>query len=1007
MSVLRGFCRSSPAGLSAALLLTVGLFFSPSSARGGEQNQAPRFESDILPVFEANCLVCHGENLRQNGLDLRTRDATLKGGETGAGIAPGRPDESLLFQKVSSGAMPMGPGKLGADEIELIRKWIEAGALKQGEDLEAAKSQLAAQQVTEREALVTILHVKCIVCHGKRIQRAGLDLRTRAGLLKGGKSGPAIVPGKPDESLLIKRITAREMPPPEWQFSYFTRDISSGELEKLRQWIAAGAPPDSGEVAQVGDGPDPLISDEERKFWSFVAPSRPAAPSVEDQDSVRTPIDAFLLRKLQQKELSFSLRADDLTLMRRAYLDLTGLPPDPEEVVAYQNDSRPDAYERLIDRLLESSHYGERWGKYWLDAAGYSDSEGGAADDRVRPHSYRYRDYVIRSLNADKPYDQFLTEQIAGDELFDYKAVKKFTPQQLDYLVATGFLRMTPDPTNSHDVNFVPFRFDTIAAQVQMLGSTVMGLTTGCARCHSHKFDPIPHRDYYSLGAILRTAYDPYDWLMPNKLTGASFEREPYAPKRLLLIPSDEGREEREAHNAPIKKEIERLKQTLEEKAAPLREELLGEKLAQLPEDVREDALKAVQTPEEERSSLQKYLVKKLSLEILEKALEERFLKFKDEARDIRIAILKAEDEIKPDPMVRALYDMGGEPTPAYILRRGDSLNPGPRVFPGVPSVLRDGIEPYKVVKPPWTTDTSGQRLAFARWLTQPNHPLTARVMVNRIWQYHFGTGLVGTPGNFGKLGVPPSHPELLDWLATEFVRQKWSMKAMHRLIMTSAAYRQRSKVDPAAREADPGNSLLSRFPFKRMDAEALRDSVLKVAQRLDATPFGPPDEIEQTEEGEVVAKPTEKGFRRSIYMLQKRETPSTLLTNFDAPRLDDGSPNCLRREYSTVSTQALQLLNSDLLRESARYFAGRVMDAAGDDVARQVDRVYLAALSRPPSAEEKVMGVRALGDLTRHWREHLDQETPAEPKEAKARWLALGAYCHTILNSPDFVYID
>ena len=1007
MSVLRGFGRSTQAGLPTALILTVGLLFWTAPAKGEDKIKLPRFESHILPVFEANCLVCHGESLQQNGLDLRTRDATLKGGETGAAIAPGNPDESLLLQKVSSGEMPMGPNKLGAGQIKLIREWIEAGALKRGEDPEAAKKQLAAQQVTEREALVTILHVKCIVCHGKRIKRAGLDLRTRAGLLTGGQSGPAIVPGKPDESLLIKRITAREMPPPEWQFSYFTRDITSGELEKLRQWIAAGAPSDTGEVAELGDGPDPLISDEDRKFWSFVAPSRPPTPKVKDQDLVRTPIDAFLLRKLDGKGLSFSPQADRLTLMRRAYLDLTGLPPDPEEVEAFQNDSSPDAYERLIDRLLESSHYGERWGKYWLDAAGYSDSEGGAADDRVRPHSYRYRDYVIRSLNADKPFDQFLREQIAGDELFDYKAVKEFSPEQLDYLVATGFLRMTPDPTNSHDVNFVPFRFDTIAAQVQMLGSTVMGLTTGCARCHSHKFDPIPHRDYYRLGAILRTAYDPYDWLMPNKLTGAAFEREPYAPKRLLPIRSAEGREEREAHNAPIRKEIEALKLALEEKAAPRRKQLLDERLADVPESVREDALMALETPEEKRSPLQKYLFKKLSLEILDTDLEERFPDFKEQAQETRVAIGKAEDRLEPEPMVRALYDMGGEPTPAYILRRGDSMNPGPRVFAGVPSVLGDGIEPYKVVKPPWTTDTSGQRLAFARWLTQPNHPLTARVMVNRIWQYHFGTGLVRTPGNFGKLGVPPSHPKLLDWLATEFVRQKWSMKAMHRLIMNSAAYRQSSKVDSAAREADSDNSLLSRFPFKRMDAEALRDSVLKVAQRLDGTPFGPPDEFEQTEEGEVVGKPTEKGFRRSIYMLQKRETPLTLLVNFDAPRLDDGSPNCLRRDYSTVSTQALQMLNSDLLRESSRYFAGRVMDAAGDDVERQVDRVYLAALSRPPSAEEKKLGVRALGDLSRYWREHLDKETPAEPKGAKARWLALSAYCHTILNSPDFVYID
>ena len=355
------------------------------------------------------------------------------------------------------------------------------------------------------------------------------------------------MPGKPEESLLVRRIAVREMPPPEWQFSYFVRDVSSKELEKLRQWIAAGAPPDAGEVAEVGSGPDSVVSDEDRKFRSFRPPERPRVPTVRNQQLVRSPIDAFLLKKLEAKGLSLSPEADRLTLIRRAYFDLTGLPPDPEEVEAYQKDSSPNAYKRLIDRLLESPHYGERWGRHWLDAAGYADSEGGAGGDLVRPHAHRYRDYVIRSLNADKPYDQFLLEQIAGDELFDYKAATDLTAEQLGYLVATGFLRMTIDPTHSHDVNFVPDRLDTVTAQVEMLSSTVMGLTMGCARCHSHKFDPLPQRDYYRFSAILRTAYDPYDWLIPQKLTGTTFERKPYGPERLLAMVPEHERQEVEA----------------------------------------------------------------------------------------------------------------------------------------------------------------------------------------------------------------------------------------------------------------------------------------------------------------------------------------------------------------------------------------------------------------------------------------------------------------------------
>ena len=372
-----------------------------------------------------------------------------------------------------------------------------------------------------------------------------------------------------------------------------------------------------------------------------------------------------------------------------------------------------------------------------------------------------------------------------------------------------------------------------------------------------------------------------------------------------------------DAYNAPIRTEIAHLEATLNAKAALLNKQIREEKLSKIPESLRADVRKALDDPQEKRTPLEKYLVQKFepSLKVERQEVEERFKDFKEEAAKTRKAIQEVKARLKPEPKIQALFDTGGEPSPTYILRRGDYRNPGARVTPGVPSALRDGIAPYGVVKPSWTTDTTGRRLALARWLVQPNHPLTARVMVNRLWLHHFGAGLVATSGNFGKTGAPPLHPQLLDWLATEFVRQGWSLKAMHRLIVTSTAYRQSSIAQPEQVESDPDDVLLSRFPLRRLDAEAIRDSILKVTGRLDARQFGPADEVDLTPEGEVISKGT--GFRRSIYLLQRRSMPLTLLELFDAPRMD---PSCLERARSTVPTQALQLWNSDMLREGSRY---------------------------------------------------------------------------------------
>ena len=972
----------------------------------GQNTHVPRFESDIAPIFEAHCLTCHGERLQQAELDLRTRDGVLKGGQSGPAVVPREAVESLLLEKVSSGAMPMGNQKLSPDEIEVIRRWIETGALRDGEDLQSASGVAKPHEVSAREIVVTILNVKCLLCHGRRRQEGGLDMQTRAGLLRGGASGPAIVPGKPDESLLIKRIEAEDMPPEKDQARVSVRPVTSAELEKLRAWIAAGAPFDDEKPERIVARTDPLVAEKDRAFWSFRPPKRSPVPKVHRQDRARTPIDAFLLRKLTGKGLAFSPDAEHLTLMRRAYFDVIGLPPSPEEVKAYRADTTPKAYERLVDRLLVSPRYGEHWGRRWLDAAGYSDSEGQVSADAPRPYAWRYRDYVIRSFNADKPYDRFLVEQIAGDELFDYKAAKQFTPEQREKLVATGFLRMGPDGTYSTSQAFVPERLKVVADQLQILTSTVLGLTVACARCHDHKYDPIPQRDYYRLSAILRSAYDPYDWLSPNEMPVGPRAQWDETNTRIVAggWPEEEIRDI-EGYNAPIREKIKRWEEELEEKARPLREQVLAGKWAKVPEAIRDDVRAALDTPQAQRSEPQKYLARKFAAKIRIELgeLESRFESFKEESLEIKQVIGEAKKELKPKLLVRALLDMGGRPTAVHILHRGEFRNPGGKVEPGVPSVLSLGIDPYRVKKPAWTTGTSGRRLALARWLTQPHHPLTARVMVNRVWQHYFSVGLVKTEGNFGRTGSPPSHPELLDWLATEFVRRGWSLKALHRLILTSTAYRQSSLFDPETHGADPDNVLLSRFPLRRLDADAIRDSILQVAGRLDSTPFGPPDEVEVKPDGEVVAE-AGGSYRRSIYLLQRRKTPVTILAAFDAPQL---SPNCLRRTHSTVSSQALQMMNSDMVRENSRYMAGRVIDAVGEDAGKQVERVYLAALSRPPSQEESNRAQSTLLHLTAGWRTHLDKAVPAEPKQMQAQWLALATLCHTVLNSAEFLYID
>ena len=993
--IMLSFCSRQVRALFATFIL-IGSH-SNFMAQG---NKTPTFEADVLPVLKTKCIACHSGEKPQAQLDLHTKPSIITGGKSGRAIVVGSSDKSLLVEKVLSGSMPPVGEKLTTAEIALIRLWIDKGAPADGEAQQLGLKQ-SPSEITENE-VTPIFQMRCVVCHGKRRQEGGLDLRTQASRLKGGKSGPALVAGKPEESLLMRRILSGEMPPAKMLFDFAVRPPTSAEVEVVRKWIEAGAPAAPKQAVVAEDAADPLVSDEDRKFWSFQSPKRPQIPVVHHQELVRTPLDAFLLQKLEARNLSFSPPAERLTLMRRAYLDLTGLPPDSAEVESYLKDDRSDAYERLVDRLLESPHYGERWGQFWLNAAGYSDSEGIIDADHRRAHAWRYRDYVIRSFNNDKPYDQFLTEQIAGDELVDYKHVRGVTTALIDKLAATGFLRMAPDGTYSPANSSIPERMNVIADEIEVFSSTVLGLTVGCARCHNHKYDPIPQRDYYRLSAILQTAYDPYDWLIPAADNPSKLK---YSSRHLDIALENE-RQNTAKFNDPIEAEIKRLEASLEARAKPLREQVLEERLAALPSSVKDDLKEIVATPEEKRSELQKYLAEKFqdSLKITPEDLGKRFQEFKLEFEKSQKAIAEQKGKLQPKPLIRALFDMGGEPSVAYLLRRGDAQAPGEPVQPGVLSVIRAGLTPYKVIPPSANSESSGRRLALARWLVQPNHPLTARVMVNRIWMNHFGRGLVASPSNFGRNGVPPSHPELLDWMATEFVRTGWSMKAMHRLIMTSAAYRQSSQFDSAVQHSDPDNVLLSRMPMRRMEAEVLYDSILKVTGSFDPTLFGPPIEVDVRPEGEVVAKGSKIGFRRSVYVLQRRRTPMTMLDVFDLPPM---SPNCIERRQSTVPTQALQMMNSDAVQERSRYFAGRLIDEFGNETKKQIQALYLRALSRPPTEQEIALAKSEIDGLTRHWTAHLENEKNDAPIKAMAEWKALSGFCQAMLSSAEFLYID
>jgi hypothetical protein len=847
------------------------------------------------------------------------------------------------------------------------------------------------RELTFDKDILPIFRARCIRCHAGVEPKAGLNLTSPSSLLSGGDSGAALRIRAAEFSLLYEKISSGKMPP-------VGQKVTAEERGLIRKWINDGASGVSN-AAVVDRSADVT----EVEHWSFHPPVRPDVPQVRQADRVRTPIDAFVLQQLEEQRLTLAPAADRLTLLRRATFDLTGLPPSPEDVTEFKNGNEADSYERLVEDLLASEHYGERWGRHWLDVTGYTESAGILNEDRDLPLAWRYRDYVIRAFNSDKPYDRFLQEQIAGDELTDYwtafESDDQLSDDVVEGVVATGFLRTAADPSrpdfktikNAASQYFYPTLFDTL----QIVCSSTMGLTVQCARCHSHKFDPIPQVDYYRMQAVFMGAYRPDAWVpqMNRRLPIASKKEKEAATKKNVEV---------DANLKKLKSELAALKTTFTAR-------LFDDRLNALPEQIREDIKAAFAAKVETRTKVQMYLAEKFEKTLRPKAKEldsalAEYADYKKQTSDLNAKVSKEEGRRQLFDEVRALYDLPGAVTTPVLLR-GDALTPGPSVQPGVISTLQTP-QKFQWTAPSAAAKTTGRRLAFARWLTQSDHPLTARVMVNRIWMHHFGTGLVDTPDDFGVAGSPPSHPDLLDWLASEFVRSGWSVKHMHRLILTSSTWRQRSRVSTEHRarceKVDPDNRLLWRQSMRRLEAEAVRDAFLAVSGTLNPQMFGVSQAVARQKNGEVIVPAGAGQNRRSIYVKTKRLTPETLLQVFDQPTM---SVNCTQRSTSTVSTQALALLNGDTITRAATAFAERVTAERSDD---PVEQAVLTAFGRPTTKDEHELLTHFFEAQKAQYQSETAEADRGKPESlAAAEKKARGDLCHMLMSSNEFVYLD
>jgi hypothetical protein len=875
-----------------------------------------------------------------------------------------------------------------------------------------------AQSIDFNHDVLPILAANCFECHGPdastRKAKLRLDLREEA--MAARKAGAAVVPGNPEKSLLVQRITAADqedvMPPAKKG-----PRLSAEQIGALREWIAQGAT--------------------YAEHWAFVPPARPAIPEVKDAGWARGEIDRFVLARLERETLAPAKPASRETLIRRATLDLIGLPPSPEEVAEFVADDSPDAYERLIDRLLASPHYGERWGRHWLDVARYADS-GGFETDIFFGHAWRYRDYVTRSLNADKPYSRFVREQIAGDELY---------PGNREALLATGLYTTGPVLQEAGMVEG-KLEYDQLTDAADTTGSAFLGLTLGCARCHDHKYDPISQREYFGIQALF-AASDQFDLKADGtKLRGRAALKNTQKEFELEQAKARARREEKPAVreeyvrrvgdyfvaadsqlNARV--ELTRAHQALERAAQRYKTaqakggviDPVGD--AGEPKRIVGDDDDAANNNDDDvvvAPTAVAATVEDLLVEVGRRAMEIggrsnpsrrafRQLQSEPERRAFLIDLGKKNLEPKrPENLVadidRLRYEVGANhlseesaipvrvlahretPLETRVLVRGELEQPGEAVSPGFPAKLAADVKLANVPQ-------ERRRAALADWIASDRNPLTARVIVNRAWQWHFGLGIVRTPGDFGIRGERPTHPELLDWLAVQFIEDSWSLKRLHRRIMLSSTYRMSAEAEAATVARDPENRLLTRYQPRRLEAEAIWDSIRAVAGTLNREMYGLPvapplDEQEQIGNFRKwpVSTPQEAN-RRAVYILVKRSFRFPMLSAFDLP---DNISTCSRRDITTVPNQALTLLNNRTMREQAEAFAGRLIREAGERPEDVAAKAWLHAYGRAITDEERHQAIEFLGSRTR---------------ETESMKSAVTELCLALFNTNEFIYLQ
>lgn len=787
--------------------------------------------------------------------------------------------------------------------------------------------------------VLPILRAHCYSCHtaepGGEVD-SEFNMASRETFVSGGHSGPAIDEQAWSESAILRAINYEdsEMPP--------KGKLPQSQIATITRWVEMGAPWSDTTEAAPAQGPPP-VDDLARNFWSFRPVKRPEVPAVSDLEFVRTPIDAFVLAKLEEAGLSPAAPARKTTLLRRVYYSLIGLPPTPEEAKAFLADDSASAFERVVDRLLDSPQYGERWARHWLDLVRYAETDG-YEFDRAKPEVWRYRDYVIDSFNSDKPYDQFLKEQLAGDEM-DLETASG--------IIATGYYRL--GATDSGAAERLQAEFDELDDVIATTGQVMLGLSMNCARCHDHKIDPFPTADYYRMLAFFR-----------------GIKRGRGDSTRQIQVTPDGGDQQLAGR---WEAEFDAAERGIQRTENRLRRHLKAGEADDFEEETYRPAIVRANSP--------------LHVSEVDLAEYETFLTKRQELEDKQ-----------PIGLARALcvVERGPQPPQTHVLVRGSPYAKGDPVSPGFPSVLTSMEASMPTPKDDATS--SGRRRVLAEWITSCDNPLTARVMVNRLWHYNFDRGIVRSTNDFGYAGTPPTHPKLLDWLASELVDGGWKLKRLQKMIVMSSVFQMSSITDDQTMERDPENDLFTRFNLRRLEGEEIRDSILAVSSNLNPKTHGPSiypsisDEVlagqSRPGEGWRQETPPEEQARRSVYVHVKRSLIVPLLAVFDAA---DTDASCPARFATMQPTQALTMLNSEFLNEQAKIFADDIRNEVGDDPKSQVAEALRRVTQREPNEVEIERGAQLMVALTREHGVAADR--------------ALQKFCLLAMNLNEFLCLD